>query len=139
MDFGVAGGSCYPTLWDKMKKVFVESSGFSSRLARFLDDRGLAEFQWFLMKNPDLGEVMPGCGGLRKIRWKDPRRQTGKRGGMRIIYLHLAELDQVFLVDVYGKDDKEDLSENEKKVLKKLALLFRSESLRKKGSGHGQQ
>ena len=73
------------------------------------------------MANPELGDVMKGCGGLRKLRTADPRRGKGKRGGARVIYLYVPEAKWFFLLDVYGKDEKDDLSAGEKKELTRLA------------------
>jgi hypothetical protein len=64
---------------------------------------------------------MRGCGGLRKIRAADPKRGKGKRGGARVIYLYVAETKWFFMLDIYGKDEKDDLSAGEKKDLAKLA------------------
>src|SRR5262249_51310404 len=104
-----------------MKKLFIESSSFTDWVERHLDDRTYMALQQRLMADPNSGTVMPGCGGLRKIRLADPRRQKGKRGGARVIYLHVPEADWIFLLDGYGKEEKEDLSAAEKKVLKQLA------------------
>lgn len=71
---------------------------------------------------------MPGCGGLRKLRAADPNRGKGKRGGARIIYLYVPEVKRFFLLDIYGKDEKDDLSANEKKVLAKLADELRKQA-----------
>ena len=73
---------------------------------------------------------MPGCGGLRKIRWPDPRRAKGKRGGLRLIYLHVPEAATILLLDVYDKDETADLSPAERKELSALAKVFRGEILR---------
>jgi hypothetical protein len=64
---------------------------------------------------------MPGCGGLRKLKVADPKRRKGKRGGARVIYLHVAEADAIVLLDIYGKDEQEDLTADQKKVLNGLA------------------
>jgi hypothetical protein len=72
---------------------------------------------------------MPGCGGLRKARIRDARRKKGKRGGARVIYLHVPEVDWIFLLDVYGKDEKEDLTADEKEVLKRLADEFKRSAI----------
>lgn len=61
---------------------------------------------------------MPQTGGFRKIRWPDPRRGKGARGGLRIIYYHFAEDAQIWLVTVYGKDEMEDLTPAERRALK---------------------
>src|SRR5438876_9541072 len=102
-----------------MKKLFIESTGFTDKVGDFLDDETYARFQHELMGSPERGKLIRGCGGLRKIRVADPKRQRGKRGGARVIYLHLAEADWIFLLDIYAKGEKEDLSATEKKLLKR--------------------
>jgi hypothetical protein len=74
---------------------------------------------------------MPGCGGLRKLRIADPKRGKGKRGGARLIYLHIPLIEHFLLIDIYGKDEQEDLSVGEKKILKQLAEHFRRQLIRK--------
>lgn len=64
--------------------TFIESSIFERELPIYLDDDEYAALQWFLMEHPEAGDVIPGAGGLRKLRWKRPG--TGKRGGVRVIY-----------------------------------------------------
>ena len=71
------------------------------------------------MENPALGDVMPGTGGFRKIRWEDARRGKGKRGGLRVIYYYLTAEHQIWFFTLYGKDEAVDLTAKEKKVLKK--------------------
>ena len=78
-----------------------------------------------LVVNPHAGRVMPGCGGLRKIRFRDPHRGKGSRGGLRVIYLYLPEPCWVFLLDIYDKDEKDDLSSEEKKILARLAARIK--------------
>jgi hypothetical protein len=107
-----------------------ESSNFTDNVADLLGDAGFAHLQNELMARPDAGDVMPGCGGLRKLRLPDPKRQKGKRGGARVIYLHVPQANWIFLLDVYGKDEKEDLTAVEKKILKKLATKFKEEAIR---------
>lgn len=91
----------------------------------YLIDEGYREFQLSLILNPNAGRVMPGCGGLRKVRYMDPRRGKGKRGGLRVIYLFIPEQDWIFLLDIYGKDEKDDLTGEEKKVLARLATRIK--------------
>ena len=94
-----------------------------------LGDEAFLQLQNQLIARPDAGDVMPGCGGLRKLRWADPKRQKGKRGGARVIYLHVPEVNWIFLLDVYGKDEKDDLTAAEKKVLRQLAQKFKEEAI----------
>ncbi|MFO0893138.1 MAG: type II toxin-antitoxin system RelE/ParE family toxin [Isosphaeraceae bacterium] len=82
------------------------------------------------MNDPEIGAVMPSCGGVRKLRIADPRRGKGKRGGVRVIYLHVPEAGVIFLMDIYGKGEQEDLSVADKKVLRSLADQYKREAVR---------
>ncbi len=71
-----------------------------------------------LVEHPMSGDVMEGTGGFRKLRWPDPRRGEGRRGGLRLIYFFFAAEQQIWLMTVYGKDEMDDLSAAQKKLLK---------------------
>jgi hypothetical protein len=109
--------------------TFVESSDFSSERKRFMDDAAFRAFQNDLVAAPLRGDVMPGCGGLRKVRIGDPSRGKGKRGGARVIYLLIPEADRIDLLLVYGKDEQEDLTPVQRKTLKSLADRMRKEAV----------
>jgi hypothetical protein len=64
--------------------AFIESSAFERARPIYLDDDEYADLQQFMMLNPDAGSVIPGSGGVRKLRWR--RKGSGKRGGPRVIY-----------------------------------------------------
>jgi hypothetical protein len=94
----------------------------SSRVTRYLSDyladddyRGL---QNQLASNPDLGDLMPGSGGFRKLRWGDPRRAKGRRGGLRVIYYYFLADQQIWFMTLYDKDEAVDLTPREMKSLK---------------------
>ena len=108
-------------------KTFVETTEFSKRQPRFLPGEAYTELQGILVANPEKGDVMPGCGGLRKLRIADPRRHKGKRGGARLIYLHIPEVDKFLMLDIYGKNEKEDLTPAEKKELRELARHYKKQ------------
>jgi len=75
--------------------------------------------------------MMPGTGGLRKVRWADPKRGKGRRGGLRIIYFYFESEQQIWLVALYGKDEAVGLSAKEKKALRtalELELQARAEA-----------
>ena len=61
---------------------------------------------------------MPQTGGFRKMRWPDPRRGKGTRGGLRIVYYHFIEDAQIWLMTLYGKDELKDLTPAHKGTLK---------------------
>lgn len=73
-----------------------------------------------MLMNPEAGEVIEGTGGLRKMRYGDPRRGKGKRGGLRVIYYWWDGGRQFWLFTLYDKDEMENLSADEKKVLKRM-------------------
>lgn len=73
-----------------------------------------------LLNNPQAGSVIPGTGGLRKIRFADERRNKGKRGGLRVIYYCWAGQRQFWLLTLYDKDEMSDLTPAQKATLKSL-------------------
>ena len=71
-----------------------------------------------LGSNPEAGQVLPGTGGVRKIRWAT--RGHGKRGGARVIYYYYNPSIPLFLLDIYAKNEKANLSGVDKRSLKQL-------------------
>ncbi len=102
-----------------MELVFLETPLFTRLLGDYLTDESYRELQRTLMEHPELGDVMPGTGGFRKVRWEDSRRGKGKRGGLRVIYYYLTADRQIWFFTLYDKDEAADLTAEEKKVLKK--------------------
>ena len=86
--------------------------------ADYLNDESYRALQRALLENPALGDVMPGTGGFRKVRWEDSRRGKGKRGGLRVIYYYLTADHQMWFFTLYDKDEATDLTSGEKKALK---------------------
>jgi hypothetical protein len=97
---------------------FIEAPTFTALIAAYMEDDGYRALQSFLASEPEAGDVMPGTGGFRKLRWADGRRGKGKRGGLRVIYYYLVTDAQIWLVTVYDKGEVEDLSAAEKRLLK---------------------
>ncbi len=64
---------------------------------------------------------MQGCGGIRKVRIESPKRGKGKRGGFRVIYLHIPEAQCIYFVAIYGKNEQDDLNTAQKQQLKVIA------------------
>ena len=98
--------------------IFVETSLFSKALPEYLDDDEYRGLQSTLIERPDAGAVIQRSGGVRKIRWA--ARGKGKSGGARIIYYWFKADEQIFLLTLYGKGEKEDLSAAELKRIVKL-------------------
>ena len=96
----------------------IEAAPFTRHLHDYLDDEQYQALQTKLVNNPEGGDVMPGTGGFRKMRWSDPGRGKGRRGGLRVIYYYFKADDQIWLMTLYGKNEAVDLSAAEKKALK---------------------
>lgn len=98
--------------------VFVESAVFTRQVKELLSDDFYAQLQQCLAAHPQMGDVIRGTGGLRKVRWTVAG--GGKRGGVRVIYYHVSSAAQCRMLLVYRKGVKDDLSAAEKKLLRKL-------------------
>src|SRR5215471_14434451 len=97
---------------------FFEAPAFTRYLSNYMDDEQYRQLQEQLAAHPDLGDVMPGTGGFRKMRWADQRRGKGRRGGLRIVYYYFSSEQQVWLMTLYDKDEAADLTPDEKKALR---------------------
>jgi hypothetical protein len=75
--------------------------------------------QRYRASNPEAGDVVPNAGGVRKLRWKDPRRGKGKRGGLRIIYYCFLSEQEIWLLTLFDKDETADLTKDEKDQLRR--------------------
>lgn len=77
---------------------FIEAPAFTRHLADYLNDEDYRALQIRLGANPELGDLMPGTGGFRKVRWADARRGKGRRGGLRIVYFYfLSDLSLIHI------------------------------------------
>jgi hypothetical protein len=97
---------------------FIEAPLFTQLLPEYLTDDEYAELQHYLARDPEAGDVIPGTGGFRKVRWGDPRRGHGRRGGLRLIYYLFLQDRLIWFVTLYGKDEAADLTASEKRLLK---------------------
>jgi hypothetical protein len=75
----------------------------------------------FLARNPESGDIIPGTGGVRKMRWSRPG--MGKRGGARVVYFYYHADAPLYAITVYAKADRADMTADEKKAA--LALTTR--------------
>jgi hypothetical protein len=73
----------------------------------------------YLIDHSDAGDVIQDSGGVRKLRWA--AKGKGKRGGARIIYLHVANAARIYLLRCYAKNVKTDLTADEKEDLRQIA------------------
>lgn len=101
----------------------VEVEPFSRLAERIWAEEERLAFIDFIAWNADEGAVIPGLSGIRKIRWG--REGIGKRGGVRVIYFFFDDEMPVYLLRVYAKSEKADISAAEKKILKPFAELLK--------------
>jgi len=121
---------------DLMRATFVELPPFERARKDYLDDEAYRLLQCELMENPTAGAVIEGTGGLRKLRQTDPRRGKGKRGGLRVIYYWFLGVDQFWLFTVYDKDQVDDLTPAQRKLLKQLLRVELENRQLKDGEHH---
>lgn len=98
--------------------IFIESAIFTKQVKELLPDDVYAQFQVHLALRPTAAPKIQGTGGLRKVRWHAV--DTGKSGGVRVIYFYAPAVSQIRLLLIYSKGVKDDLTDAEKKVLRKI-------------------
>ncbi len=86
---------------------FVESTSFTRIAARYLGDADQLRLQATLLENPRAGVVIPGSGGIRKMRWRVSG--SGKRGGLRVIYWIDWEHMTILMLTLFSKREQEDI------------------------------
>ena len=95
--------------------VIIETPIFTDRVLALLSEERYRLFQAYLLNNPEAGKVIPGSGGLRKLRWT--AKGHGKSGGIRVIYYWFVSRDTILLLFAYSKNEKDDLSMYEKETV----------------------
>ena len=110
-----------------MIRSFIEVPLFTKRWKEIgLSDDELLRLQLFLLKNPESGPVMEGTGGIRKVRF--PLENKWKSGGTRVCYTDFAEYEVIYLITAFTKNQQENLTQEEKAVLKKLVKALREQA-----------
>ena len=100
----------------------VETERFLKDTKSLASDSERAELVAFVGANPEVGEIIPETGGVRKVRWALPGK--GKRGGARVIYYYHSERLPVFLLAAYAKNQKANLSKAERNAMKRLVPIL---------------
>lgn len=95
--------------------IFKEFGTFTRRLYEYMDDDEFRMLQNYLLVEPMAGVVIPGTGGVRKLRWAGSGR--GKRGGLRIIYYLATGKSAFLLIHIYAKGEQKDLRPAQKRAL----------------------
>jgi len=98
--------------------IIVETHIFTRQVVLLLTDEEYRLLQSVLVNRPDTGVVIPSSGDLRKMRWGMTGR--GKRGGVRVIYFWAVKQDKILMLLIYPKNEKDDLSRDQLKILRKI-------------------
>ena len=111
-----------------MKRLFIYAEMFEKALQqRKKQDEILESIEGAILKNPSLGAMIAGTGGVRKFRSEDTVRNKGKRGGFRVLYLDLPHVERTHLLFLYDKNQADNLSPSGKKVIKILVEEIKGE------------
>jgi hypothetical protein len=94
----------------------IETSVFTRQVQNLLTDEEYRQLQLALVDHPEMGVIIQGSGGLRKIRWAISGR--GKRGGVRTIYYWAVKKDKILMLMMYAKNERDNLTQDQLKVLR---------------------
>ena len=86
---------------------FIETKLFTRLVQEYLTEDEYATLQTFLSSHPESGDIIPGAGGVRKLRWRAPGR--GKRGGYRLIYFARLARGVIYMLTMYPKNVEENI------------------------------
>ncbi|HCY77037.1 MAG TPA: hypothetical protein DHV28_14035 [Ignavibacteriales bacterium] len=96
----------------------IETSIFTKNVKNLLSDDEYRLLQNALIKNPEIGKVMKGTGGLRKVRWGI--KGKGKSGGIRTIYYWFKANEIILMLLIYQKNEQDNLTTAQTKILKNI-------------------
>ena len=98
--------------------IIVETAVFTKLICELMSDDDYRELQLALVNRPNIGDLIIGSGGLRKVRWTLARR--GKRGGIRVIYYWAGKDEQIRMLYAYPKGNRENLTKEQLNQLKNI-------------------
>lgn len=96
----------------------AETGSFLKKASQFLSNGEKSDLVTYLSENPQSGVLIQNTGGIRKLRWA--KSGGGKSGGVRVIYYLHSNMMPLYLLTVFGKNEKANISMKEKKALSKL-------------------
>lgn len=89
-------------------RTVIETPTFRKQVDKLWSEDERLEFITWIASNPKAGDVIPGTGGIRKVRWSLPG--TGKSGGARVIFCNLTEEEVVLLIAIYAKSARSNMT-----------------------------
>lgn len=121
-DFIGALEDTVPLAYTWFMQTVVETPTYLKAAAALFTETERADIVAAIASDPEAGDLMPGTGGYRKRRFG--RAGMGKRGGARVVYLYGSKDFPIFLITVYAKAEKGNLSKAEQNTLAKMAKSF---------------
>lgn len=106
-------------------QTVVETRHFAARAERLLSENARNELIDLLATNPLQGDVLAGTGGIRKVRFAKGGR--GKRGGVRVVYYHHSVDRPIYLLEIFGKNEKANLTKAERNALAKVVAEIKQQ------------
>ena len=97
----------------------IRTLTYERRAKRLLSENEMSRLEESIVARPDAHPVIPGTGGIRKARWGRPG--MGKRGGVRAVYYFVVRFQSVYMLDIYAKNEKSDLTPADKRELRRIA------------------
>ncbi len=106
-----------------MKRVFIEAKNFQKKLDSLKDANLLLNLQEAIAKDPEIGALVKGTGGISKFRMG--AKGKGKSGGVRVFYLDVPNKKKCYLLFLLEKSDSDNISDEEKSELRQLAQFLK--------------
>jgi hypothetical protein len=104
----------------------IRTTSFARRARKLMTDAELKTAEDEIAAAPEAWPVISGTGGVRKAR--AARGASGKSGGARIIYYYMAEGEQIYMLDIYAKNEQENITDASKKVLRETVKILKGEA-----------
>ena len=103
---------------------FIETPLFTKQIKALFTDDEYQQIQQQLILHPEKGDIIQGTSGMRKIRFG---RNSGKSSGVRMLYYYTDEFGRIYMIAVYPKSLKDNITTSEKNVFKSLIQQIKSE------------
>ncbi|WP_348767232.1 type II toxin-antitoxin system RelE/ParE family toxin [uncultured Salinisphaera sp.] len=103
-------------------QTVAETPEFSRKIRKLIGDADYQALISYLAEHPKAGDLMRGTGGMRKLRWA--RDGSGKSGGVRVVYYFHDEHIPLYLLTIFGKNEKTNISQAERNALAQLVALL---------------
>jgi len=111
----------------------AETEPFQKKINKLLSKEEKDDLIAYLSEHPSAGDLIQGAGGIRKLRWA--RADKGKSGGVRVIYYFHSDMMPLYLLAVFGKNEKANISAEERNILSKAVKKLVSYWRNKNGQG----